>query len=142
MSIDTIVCWCRPAGYTSITVFLMHDILVDQIKLLPLPDDLTSANRSWLSTDKLNPDSVSHPAFIALLDQFVADSQGNRKGPHLSTLRSHWELILLNLSQAVFKRRWPMVALNRRTQGPSVKQWLAPSWQNAAIHHRLSRQPL
>ena len=65
---------------------------------------------------KLNPDSVSHPAFTALVDQFMADSQGNRKEPHLSTLRGHWELILLNLSQAVFQRRWLMVAVNSRTQ--------------------------
>ena len=94
----------------------MNDILVDQIKLLPLPEDLTHANRTWLSPLKLNPESVSHPAFTVLVDQFMADSQGNRREPHLSTLRRHWELILLNLSQAVFKRRWLMVALNSRTQ--------------------------
>ena len=102
------------------TVFLMDYILVDQIKLLPLPQDLIRANRTWLSPVKLNPDSVSHPAFTALVDQFMADSQGNRKEPHLSTLRSHLELILLNLSQAVFKHRWLMVALKSRTQAPNV----------------------
>ena len=45
----------------------MNDILVDQIKLLPLPEDLTHANRTWLSPLKLNPESVSHPAFTALM---------------------------------------------------------------------------
>ena len=94
----------------------MSDILVDQIKLLPLPEDLTPANRTWLSPVKLNPDSVSHPAFTALVDQFMADSQGKRKEPNVSILKKHWELILLNLSQAVFKRRWLMVALNSRAK--------------------------
>ena len=31
------------------TVFSMNDILVEQIKLLPLPENLTYANRTWLS---------------------------------------------------------------------------------------------
>jgi hypothetical protein len=94
----------------------MSDILVDQIKLLPLPEDLTHANRTWLSPLNLNPDSISHPAFTALVDQFMADSQGKRKEPNVSILKKHWELILLNLSQAVFKRRWLMVALNSRAK--------------------------
>lgn len=94
----------------------MNDILVEQIKLLPLPEDTEKNNRTWLAPLKLNPDAVSPPAFTALVDQFMADSQGNRKEPHLSTLRRHWELILLNLSQAVFQRRWLMVAVNSRTQ--------------------------
>ena len=102
----------------------MHDILVDQIKLVPLPQDLIHANRTLLSPVKLNPDSVSHPAFTALVDQFMADSQGNRKEPNVSILRKHWELILLNLSQAVFKRRWLMVAFNSRT---TVVYWLDSS---------------
>ena len=94
----------------------MNDILVDQIKLLPLPEDTEKNNRTWLAPLKLNPDSVSHPAFTALVDRLMADSQGKRKEPNVSILRKHWELILLNLSQAVFKRRWLMVALNSRTQ--------------------------
>ena len=106
------------------TVFLMHDILVDQIKLVPLPQDLIHANRTLLSPVKLNPDSVSHPAFTALVDQFMADGQGNRKELNVSILRKHWELILLNLSQAVFKRRWLMVAFNSRT---TVVYWLDSS---------------
>ena len=94
----------------------MNDILVEQIKLLPLPEDKEKNHRTWLAPLKLNPDSVSHPAFTALVDQFMADSQGKRKEPNVSILKKHWELILLNLSQAVFKRRWLMVALNSRTQ--------------------------
>jgi hypothetical protein len=57
----------------------MNDILVDQIKLLPLPEDLTHANRTWLSPLKLNPDSVSHPAFTALVDQFMADGSSQQQ---------------------------------------------------------------
>ena len=47
------------------TVFLMNDLLVDQIKLLLLPEDLTPANHTSLSPLKLSPDSVSFP--ISLL---------------------------------------------------------------------------
>jgi hypothetical protein len=94
----------------------MNDILVKHIKLLPLPEDTEKNNRTWLAPLKLNPDSVSHPAFTALVNQFMTDSQGNRKEPHLSTLRRHWELILLNLSCAVFQRRWQLYAKDGRTQ--------------------------
>ena len=75
----------------------MNDILVDQIKLLPLPEDTEKNNRTWLAPLTLNPDAVSHPAFTALVDQCMKDSQGSRKEPHLTTLRRHWELVLLNL---------------------------------------------
>ena len=97
------------------TVFRMHDNLVDQVKLLPLPGELTHANRKRLSPVKLKPDSVSHPAFTALVDQFMADCQGSMKNPHLSKFRQHWEVILLILSQAVFQRRWIMMANNSGT---------------------------
>ena len=94
----------------------MNDILVEKIKLLPLPEDTEKNSRTWLTPLKLNPDSVSHPAFTALVDQFMADSQGKRNKPNISILRKHWSLILLNLSQAGFKRRWLKVALNSRTE--------------------------
>ena len=107
----------------------MNDILVEQIKLLPLPEDTEKNNRTWLAPLKLNPDAVSHPAFTALVDQCMEYSQGSRKEPHLTTLRRHWELVLLNLSQAVFKRRWLMLALNSRTQAKmpvySANNWSA-----------------
>jgi hypothetical protein len=83
----------------------MNDILVDQINLLPLPEDLTHANRTWLSPLKLNPDSVSHPAFTALVDQFMSDSQGKRKEPNVSILRKHWELIPSNRRQCQLQHR-------------------------------------
>ena len=38
------------------TVFFVNHILVDQIKFLWLPEDLTHANRTWLSPVKLYPD--------------------------------------------------------------------------------------
>lgn len=31
------------------TVFFMHDILLHQIKLLPLPEDTEKNNRTWLA---------------------------------------------------------------------------------------------
>ena len=68
----------------------MNDILVDQIKLLPLPEDTEKNNRTWLSPVKLSPDSVSYPAFTALVDQFMADSQGKRNESDTAKLRRHW----------------------------------------------------
>jgi hypothetical protein len=46
------------------TVFLMNDLLVDQIKLLLLPENLTPANHTSLLSLKLSPASVS---FLILL---------------------------------------------------------------------------
>ena len=117
----------------------MHDVLIDQIKLLPLPQDLMHANRKWLSPVKLNPDSVSHPAFTALVDQFMADSQGNRKEPNVSILRKHWELILLNLSQAVFKRRWLNVSINSRTQA-KLPAYSDNKWSARPLAHVMDYQ--
>ena len=94
----------------------MNDILVEHIKLLPLPEDTEKNNRTWLAPLKLTDKAKSLPAFIELVDQFMAASQGNRKEPHLSTLRRHWGLILLNLSCAVFQRRWQLYAKDGRTQ--------------------------
>ena len=59
------------------TVFSMPDILVDQINQMPLPEDLERANRSWLLPLTLNNNAASLPAFTAVVDQFMADSQGN-----------------------------------------------------------------
>ena len=78
------------------TVFLMNDLLLDQIKLLLLPEDLTSANRTSSSPLKLNPDSVSFPNFTALVDQFMEHNQGRGKKSNISKLRRHRALILLN----------------------------------------------
>ena len=112
----------------------MHDILVDQIKLLPLPEDLTHANRTWLSPLKLNPDSVSHPAFTALVDQFMENTQGKRNESDTAKLRRHWELILLNLSQAVFQRGWLKVAVNSRTQA-KMPVYAANNWSARPMAH-------
>ena len=112
----------------------MTDILVEQIKKLPKPEDTAPANRTWLSPLKLNPDSVSHPAFTALVDQCMEDSQGKRKEPNISILRRHWELVLLNLSQAVFKRRWLMVALNSRTQA-KLPAYADNNWSARPLAH-------
>lgn len=112
----------------------MTDILIEQIKKLPTPEDTTAANRTWLSPLKLNPDSVSHPAFTALVDQCMKGSQGKRKEPNISILRRHWELVLLNLSQAVFKRRWLMVALNSRTQA-KLPVYADNNWSARPLAH-------
>ena len=112
----------------------MNDILVEQIKLLPLPEDTEKNNRTWLAPLKLNPDSISHPAFTALVDQFMEGSQGKRNESDTAKLRRHWELILLNLSQAVFKRRWLMVALNSRTQA-KLPVYAANNWSARPMAH-------
>jgi len=112
----------------------MSDILVDQIKLLPLPEDQTHANRTWLSPLKLNLDAVSHPAFSALVDQFMEKTQGKRNESDTAKLRRHWELILLNLSQAVFQRRWLQVAVNSRTQA-KLPVYAANNWSARPMSH-------
>ena len=112
----------------------MNDILVDQINLLPLPEDLTHANRTWLSPLKLNLDAVSHPAFTALIGQFMEKTQGKRNESDTAKLRRHWELILLNLSQAVFQRRWLKVAVNSRTQA-KMPVYAANNWSARPMAH-------
>ena len=78
------------------TVFLMNYLLVDQIKLLLLPEDLTSGNRTSSSPLKLSPDSVSFPKFTALVDQFMENIQGRGKESNFSKPRRRRALILLN----------------------------------------------
>jgi hypothetical protein len=112
----------------------MNDILVDQTKLLPLPEDTEKNNRTWLSPVKLSPDSVSYPAFTALVDQFMEGSQGKRNESDTAKLRRHWELILLNLSQAVFQRRWLKVAVNSRTQA-KMPVYAANNWSARPMAH-------
>ena len=112
----------------------MNDILVDQIKLLPLPEDTDKNNRTWLVPLKLKPDSVSHPAFTALVDQFMEKTQGKRNESDTAKLRRHWELILLNLSQAVFQRRWLKVAVNSRTQA-KMPVYAANNWSARPLAH-------
>jgi hypothetical protein len=112
----------------------MNDILVDQIKLLPLPEDTEKNNRTWLSPVKLSPDSVSYPAFTALVDQFMENTQGKRNESDTAKLRRHWELILLNLSQAVFQRRWLKIAVNSRTQA-KMPVYAANNWSARPMAH-------
>jgi hypothetical protein len=78
------------------TVFLMNDLLVDQIKLLLLPENLTPANHTSLLPLKLSPASVSFPNFTVQVDQFLANIQGRDKESNISKLLRHWALILLN----------------------------------------------
>ena len=74
----------------------MNDLLVDQTKLLLLPEDLTPGNRTSSSPLKLSPDSLSFPNFTALVDQFMENIQGRGKKSNNSKLRRHRALILLN----------------------------------------------
>ena len=112
----------------------MNDILVEQIKLLPLPEDTEKNNRTWLAPLKLKLDAVSHPAFTALVDQFMEKTQGKRNESDTAKLRRHWELILLNLSQAVFQRRWLKVAVNSRTQA-KMPVYAANNWSARPMAH-------
>ena len=74
----------------------MGDILVEQIKLLPMPQDLTSANRTWSLPFELRNDSVSFSTLTALMDQFKENTQGRRKVSIISKLLRHRALISLN----------------------------------------------
>ena len=49
----------------------MTDILVEQIKLLPIPEDTEKNNRTWLAPLELTGNAKSLPAFIELIDQFM-----------------------------------------------------------------------
>ena len=64
----------------------------------------------------------------------MEDNQGKRKEPNISILRRHWELVLLNLSQAVFKRRWLMVALNSRAQA-KLPAYADNNWSARPLAH-------
>ena len=125
-----------PYGLRAIyaTVFLMNDILVDQIKLLPLPEDMEKNNRTWLAPLKLTDNAKSLPAFIELVDEFIEASKGDRKEPHLTTLRRHWDLVLLNLSCAVFQRRWQLYAKDGRTQ-KKLDVYSANDWKARTLAH-------
>ncbi|MEE2824332.1 MAG: hypothetical protein VYD91_05685 [Pseudomonadota bacterium] len=112
----------------------MTDILVEQIKLLPLPEDTEKNNRTWLAPLELTDNAKSLPAFIELVDQFMEESKGNRKEPHLSTLRRHWELVLLNLSCAVFQRRWQLYAKDGRTQ-KKLDAYATNDWKTRTLAH-------
>ena len=112
----------------------MTDILVEQIKLLPIPEDTEKNNRTWLAPLELTDNAKSLPAFIELVDQFMEESKGNRKEPHLSTLRRHWELVLLNLSCAVFQRRWQLYAKDGRTQ-KKLDAYATNDWKTRTLAH-------
>jgi hypothetical protein len=61
-------------------------------------------------------------------------SQGKRNESDTAKLRRHWELILLNLSQAVFQRRWLKVAVNSRTQA-KMPVYAANNWSARPMAH-------
>ena len=64
----------------------------------------------------------------------MEESKGNRKEPHLSTLRRHWELVLLNLSCAVFQRRWQLYAKDDRTQ-KKLDAYATNDWKTRTLAH-------
>ena len=97
--------------------------LISLIDSLETPEDQEEYH-TWFSPLKLTPQSESHPALTEIVDYFMQETQGNRKEPHKSNLRRHWELVLLNLAIAVFQRRWLLVPLDNRAfkQGSILQQ--------------------
>jgi len=92
----------------------MIDKLVPIISSLSEPSDYDEKDHTWLSPLNLKLNSTSEIQLAQLIDRFMDESKKKTKEPHLSSLRRHWELILLNLSRAVFQRRWLLVGLDNR----------------------------
>ncbi len=77
---------------------------------LPQPvDDMD--HHSFLAPMQLRASSASTDSFAGLVDEFMAATQGGRSNRDKASLRRHWEYILLNLSKALFSRRWLVVSL-------------------------------
>ena len=86
------------------TVLFMHDILVDQIKLLPLPEDLREANRTWSSPVKGSAEHETHHHRLAFvtdeyccLDLGSCPSGGNRESRGLSPFELRLQALILAL---------------------------------------------
>ena len=77
---------------------------------LPQPvDDMD--HHFMLAPMQLGTGSASTDSFAGLVDEFMAATQGGRSNRDKASLRRHWEYILLNLSKALFSRRWLVVSL-------------------------------
>ncbi len=100
----------------------MIDNLYELLKGIKAPQDLEDYH-SFLSPLGLNTLTKQSESFQKLVNQFMEETQGNRRSDHRQKLREHWELILLNLSYAVFQRRWILVPLSKRAfmNDPKVK---------------------
>jgi hypothetical protein len=83
------------------------------IESLDTPED-NSDYHTWLSRCWLTPQSAAYPIFKELVDYFMEETGGHRKEPHKTNLRRHWEIVLLNLSRALFQRHWLLVPMDNR----------------------------
>ena len=92
----------------------MIDNLYELLKGINAPKDLEDYH-SFLSPLGLNTNTKRSESFQKLVNKFMEVTQGNRRSDHRQKLRDHWELILLNLSYAVFQRRWILVPLDNRS---------------------------
>ena len=69
---------------------------------------------------KRMPESSASLKFNVLVSHFVSESNTKHRGPkQLEDFRSHWEIILMSLSQAVFQRQWVVVTLDSNQYGPN-----------------------
>ena len=80
--------------------------------VLHLPQPLDDMDHHFmLAPMQLGTGSASTDSFAGLVDEFMAATQGGRSNRDKASLRRHWEYILLNLSKALFSRRWLVVSL-------------------------------
>ena len=99
-------------GDRSPTLSRLIELLDDQ----PTPVD-EEGNHTFLTPLRLQSLAKSTDAFHHLVDQFMDMSQGKRRSEYRDALRRHWEVVLLNLSFALFQRRWVLVSLDDRAYG-------------------------
>ena len=84
--------------------------LTELVLNLPQPVD-DKDHHSFLVPMQLRAGSANTDTFTGLVDEFMAATQGGRSNRDKASLRRHWEYILLNLSKALFSRRWLVVSL-------------------------------
>jgi len=95
----------------------LYDLVAEQSLPLDEPD-----HHSFLSAIELSESAKSYERFNTLVEHFIKQTKGNRGPKQLTKLRKHWEYVLLNLSRAIFMRRWLLVALD--THAYSKDYWL------------------
>ncbi|OOZ42997.1 hypothetical protein BOW37_12525 [Solemya velum gill symbiont] len=99
-------------------------ILKEIVKGSKLPVD-DYDHHDFLAPKQLNRQCLGRESFDALVDQFVHQSNTKRRGlGQLEQFRLHWDYILLNLSQSIFRKHWLSISLDNNAYGPKGDYWL------------------
>ena len=86
----------------------MIDNLYELLRGIKAPKDLEGYH-SFLSPLRLNTLTKQSESFQKLVNQFMEVTQGNRRSDHRQEAQGALGTVLLNLSYAVFQRRWILV---------------------------------